>query len=333
MTSSTSDLEPQLIVPFKVTRSDFASELITMLAENDNTPLEIFETIRFEKALKVFVPMYKFEGSYSGTWRCSVERAASSIRKDPNNRYKPKSGKISGKFAVLCRACSGEELPEALQEFTQLRKYPGALTFSQEMPESGKNKKAKLLNADLVPDQVWHENGMDEVEQMARDESRRMAPGDRNFECSTNIRLSDKGTYTLVPFWYIEYSYQGKTFYFLREGYGEDTDWNGLPEDPEIEAAHERIRKQKRNRYVLGGMTIPLILAAVTAFFMQSLWLPLGVAVAGELLFAYIWFHFLDIKFYFLDPDSPYATHNRSLREEAAAQMLDQIKRSEKRLG
>lgn len=146
-TSTQSSCEPQLLIPFKVTRSAFASGLLNLLEENDFTPVDIFEQISFAKALKIFVPMYKFEGTYSGTWKCSVERSAQSIRRDPQNRYKIKNGKTSGKFSVLCRACSGDDLPEALLEFTRVRKYPGARTFSQEELEQGRNRRARILAA------------------------------------------------------------------------------------------------------------------------------------------------------------------------------------------
>lgn len=332
-TSTQSSCEPQLLIPFKVTRSAFASGLLNLLEENDFTPVDIFEQISFAKALKIFVPMYKFEGSYSGTWKCSVERSAQSLRRDPQNRYKIKNGKTSGKFSVLCRACSGDDLPEALLEFTRVRKYPGARTFSQEELEQGRNRRARILTADATPDQVWHETGLPEVEELANEESLRMAPDDRNFECSANIRLSEKGTCTLVPFWYVEYTYKDQPFYYIREGFSEEDDFNALPADEEIMATHERLRKQKRNRYFMSGLAIPLILAALTALFMPGLWLPLSVAAVGELFFFYIWSRYFAYSFDNYDAESPYAQQNRALREASAASVLDKIRRAEKRLG
>ena len=143
MVSVTSNgLEPQQIIPFKVTRAEFASDLIDEITIPD-TPLDLYKKIPFNKASKIFVPMYRFSGTYSTTWKCEVERSAESIRKNPNNRYRVKNGQKRGEFSVLCCACSEDVLPEGLSDFISevvANNKLSAKTFTEEMLGQGKNK-------------------------------------------------------------------------------------------------------------------------------------------------------------------------------------------------
>ena len=326
MVSVTSNgLEPQQIIPFKVTRAEFASDLIDEITIPD-TPLDLYKKIPFNKASKIFVPMYRFSGTYSTTWKCEVERSAESIRKNPNNRYRVKNGQKRGEFSVLCCACSEDVLPEGLSDFISevvANNKLSAKTFTEEMLGQGKNKNAKLLNADLEVQEAWISSGKDSVEEFAASESKRMAPSTDGFEADTKIKLAEEGSIVLVPFWYVEFSYNGETFYFIRSGFNYQCSTNDYPADEEIEATRNRLNSQKRNKVLLVGFLIPLVLAAIVWIFVSMIWIPIGIAVLGEIVFYYIWSNYI----YFSTYNNDFDEKNDQVRSELAKEVLAKVKK------
>lgn len=221
---------PDRIIPFTVDKNDFGDDIIKELIENRYTPIDIFDQVSFEKAVKAYLPMYSYQGKFNTSWYCEAgyytERHTKKGTKR-THRYRPAHGNAKGNFSILCLAYEGDDTPKELAEFAQSIPYFKENSYEYDPALLGLNQKDKdcdiiTLETNRDSDAIWGKSGEGEVEKIGEKKASEMAPSDRRaFSASTQYELTEEGTYVMMPFWFVYYLYGNQKYHFILDGTGQ----------------------------------------------------------------------------------------------------------------
>lgn len=221
---------PERVIPFRLTKDDFGEAIIEHLVREPNLPLDLFDQITFGKVLKVYLPMYEYTGTFEGKWHCDEAYTVEhKVRRNGNTvieretRYRPVSGGAYGNYSFLALAYEGKDIPPEFLRYAMVldsaenNSYP----FDPELMGLNSDEQVMTLEMNRDAHQVWAQKGEDYVTRLAERECARQAPSNRrNFRCSSRISPHEKGIYTMVPFWFVNFFYEGKAWNFMAEGSG-----------------------------------------------------------------------------------------------------------------
>ena len=223
-------LVPERVIPFTVSRDDFGEMIIKELVDEPNLPLDLFDQITFGTVIKAFLPMFEYSGSFEGAWNCEEGYTVEHKRRKNNTtvieretRYRPVSGEARGNYSVLALAYQGQDIPREFQRFVRVFDTPEANSypFNPELMGLDRDEQILTLEMNLDPRNVWVQQAEDYVKERAERACQNQAPRNRrNFRCSTSIDPDDEGVYTMVPFWLVNFFYEGKTWNFMADGTG-----------------------------------------------------------------------------------------------------------------
>ena len=223
-------LVPERVIPFTVSRDDFGEMIIEELVDEPNLPLDLFDQITFGTVIKAFLPMFEYTGSFDGVWNCEEAYTVEHKRRRNNTtvveretRYRPVSGQACGNYSVLALAYQGKDIPREFQRFVHVFNTPEANSypFNPELMGLDSGEQILALEMNLEPRNVWVQQAEDYVKARAVRACENQAPRQRrNFRCSTSIDPDEEGVYTMVPFWLVNFFYDGETWNFLADGTG-----------------------------------------------------------------------------------------------------------------
>ena len=226
---------PERLIVFRTNENDFEQRLIDNLIESDYVPTDVFQTINPGNVIKAYLPMFLYEGRYQSSWNCQVayettELRASSdgtkVRNKTVKKFAPQSGTSQGNFSFLCLAYDGDDIPEELRAFSA--KFPYNQLASKEYDPAllglEEERSPMTLALDSDADVVWSKYGEGLVNALAEENAQQQLRGEeiKNFRCSSSYDLNHGGRYVLAPFWFVYYTYNNQTHYFIMDGLGEN---------------------------------------------------------------------------------------------------------------
>lgn len=228
-------LVPQRVIPFSVSKDEFGEQIIEALVDEDNLPLDLFDQITFGSVIKAFLPMYEYAGTFEGTWNCEEGYQVERKKRQGNStvtvretRYRPASGNAYGNFSILALAYSGNDIPPEFERYAAVIPNDGenSYPFDPELMGLNSDEQIVTLEMNLDPRHVWADQGDDYVAKLAHQACLKQAPKNhRKFRDSYRVDVEDEGIYTMVPFWFVYFYYEGKSWNFMTEGSGS---WNHL---------------------------------------------------------------------------------------------------------
>lgn len=196
------------------------SEIVSMLLEKDNTPLDVFNHLKFGDIKLIYLPMYQYKGTFEAPWSCTVVReqyVRIGDKKEKIENCYPANGVAMGSFKFLCLANKNDKLPEGLREFAQIheRDFSGdADPYTDSDIDDIED--AIIILADKKESEMWNDRSIEEyVEKKAGDAAYKQTPYDnRDFSYSFKYKAS-KGVLYLVPFYVAKYFYNKKEYYYI----------------------------------------------------------------------------------------------------------------------
>lgn len=213
--------EPDLMVPFKITRDKYMSEALSYLAEGDHTPEEILNDSIFDSIVGVYVPVWQYAASYEGSWRASsgykydeeyLERNEDGemvVKKKTLTRYETSRGNCSGEVSVMVPAGLksgihedlGDEVDYLDIEDVDLKPFDMELASGLFLLDFKKTEKA-----------AWNSEGKEKADSEVKYSVN--PPGDTHDDLETEVDYNTviaKRVY--LPFWVAHYNYEGKPYF------------------------------------------------------------------------------------------------------------------------
>lgn len=248
---------PNRVIPFILTEKEVVEHLLNALVDTDYVPMDIFEKFSVKNKKRIFIPMYRYNGTINVSWSCTVvyrkERKVGD-KTEYYDDYHPASGNANKGFNILCLAIDDNVLPQEMKTFIHLIKYVSLYSDNSVQYEKWKlhnvdKENAQILWTDKGEHGVWDENPKRYLylDTLAWDAARTQVPYNskdlkRNWSCS-----STKGELILVPFWIIDYSYEGQDFCYVIDGVGNKSGYSNPIDDKEKDCV-KQIEEDKKKR-------------------------------------------------------------------------------------
>lgn len=232
---------PTKVIPFLLSEEDVKKRLYETLVDTDYVPTDIFDALSIGHVSKVYLPMYRYNGTFKAYWSCTAiyrkERTVGN-KTEYYNEYQPASGISTGGFDILCLANEGSIMPSKLRSFTSLmdneHSYRSkAITYERWLEDFKEDEKTQIYPANKDEDRTWNSPNVNHyIDRLANSAACRQAPFNRtDFSMTWNCDAS-RGELILVGFWMIEYSYRGNPCYYIVDGIGFNKDYS-VPIDKE----------------------------------------------------------------------------------------------------
>lgn len=232
---------PTKVIPFLLSEEDVKKRLYETLVDTDYVPTDIFDALSIGHVSKVYLPMYRYNGTFNAYWSCTAiyrkERTVGN-KTEYYNEYQPASGTSTGGFDILCLANEGSIMPSKLRSFTSLMDYEHsywskAITYERWLEDFKEDDKIQIYPANKDEDMTWNSPHINNyIDRLANSAACRQAPfNHKDFSMTWNCNAS-RGELILVGFWMIEYSYRGNPCYYIVDGIGFNKDYS-VPIDKE----------------------------------------------------------------------------------------------------
>ncbi len=273
--------KPKRVIPFSTTEDDFLKSFYRHLVNTDYVPTDIFEKIKVGKIDKVFLPMYRFNGSFSASWSCTEVIRRSRQKPDKTteyyNEYHPASGVANGGFHFLYTANENDELPQGLETLPLPLKYNSQYATSSVVCDNStfyeaEKSNARIFFADVDSHAVWNNGDIhDYIDNLAYKAAISAAPSShQDFSYGWNCNTSP-AELMMIPFWCITYEYEGKTYTFVEDGIGQ----NSYLDHPQDEGEKGKVDKVKVKRiFAIIESVIFLLIGIVGCFNAPSSQIP-----------------------------------------------------------
>lgn len=221
---------PDDMVLFTTNQEEFEVAFINALIETDLIPIDIFDKINPDNAMKMYIPMYLFEGSATARWNCDIgydetRQVWDDISKEYKNktytRWEPANGTKSFNFSIFSSAYQGNEIPAELNSFISVFYNDNyhVQEFDPTLLNLDKEKNILTLNINTEYRHVWKgivANFINRraIERIEDDFAFRKI---RNLDVSSSAQSNHESS-VLFPIWFIYYEYEGKRYYYIMDG-------------------------------------------------------------------------------------------------------------------
>ena len=236
--STNSIKNESFILPFKVTKDKFISELESWLTFENYSPIDILDRIEYNSIEGVFLPAFIFEGVYEGSWTASsgyernelipVMIRRSYFTNSYANRqriisesrtvtdWSPIASNCKGPFRVYSLAADDKDLTKEMIEYIN--------NFNiqvENLHDFNADYAAGFELKDFTLDEKksWDSHGMGQANDLILGDISKSVPGQRVRDFSPNIQFeveSSKKMY--LPLWKVHYTYAGKEYIAIMEG-------------------------------------------------------------------------------------------------------------------
>lgn len=239
-------------------------ELVNALVEKDYVPSDIFEKLNIEMIRKYYLPYQLFEGTYQVPWNAVYEwdeyedYVENGVKKTMRQKqYGESNGIADGKFSYLYLVCSGDNIPPILfkkaQKKTSVSKK--IVTYSSDIEE-------ECESVVIMPNSNFETNwtkkvskkvlakGKEDAEKQARSNEagafmKALGTGAslQNYNYQVNYDLKKLQT-ILIPFWYVDYTYQDTHYEFIMDGGGNYKELESPENEEELAIVEENEKKK-----------------------------------------------------------------------------------------
>ena len=181
-------------MPFTSSLQDFGQHLVNALVKRKYVPQDIFSFLNAENAMKIYLPMFVYEGKYHVRWSGYTEEKNS---KDGTSEKQWHDGFVIQEFAVMAPAYKSGQLPDELKQFAATFPYDAAAMKPFDIT-SAQEENVATVEADADADAVWSATAKKQVEEMAEKAAQHDAPsGISRFKHDTHIDIYSNGKLVL----------------------------------------------------------------------------------------------------------------------------------------
>ena len=220
----------QHLVRFSTTEDDFLNKMKATMANTDFMPTDVFEKMSVGKVLKVYLPMGHYCGTFQMDYTWNELKHGTSTAKyshgKPLTWYEAQTGSNRGKFNYLCEAHYDNGLPLVFARFIPYEGFV-AEPYDQAISTIPAEEMALMYPFSSEPDKMWRDYGKQRIQD---DATKRIQKKFKNISTIEDIKdfhvtsffIHEDiiGDYYMVPFWYVDYTYNGENYYFAMDGAG-----------------------------------------------------------------------------------------------------------------
>lgn len=238
---------PERILDMTAGIDVFESKLVQNLVNEDYVPTNVFEYIKPDRVLRMYLPMFVYEGTYQAEWNCEVSYEAKEVKSGIDSRalsnvstkWQPMHDKINGEFAVMCLAYEGDELTEEMKGFVGHMPYHAEYSrsidsavdlgiFGNEGGDGDDDSDGDvpyIHEPNVDQERVWGKYGDEAIKEAIRKQVEQKLQGMpiRNFNVTLSSVSKGEARYVLAPFWFVTYDYNFQKHYFIMDGRGENS--------------------------------------------------------------------------------------------------------------
>lgn len=225
-------IEPDGIIPFKVTRELFNNSVLDWLSQGDFTPDDVLTGSVLKNISGIYLPFYSFDGSYAADWSASSgyyrkETYTEYVTKYENNRshqvpvtktrtvtdWRPSSGKVNGAFSELGIASAA--LPNEYASFCEDATWErGSVKDFDIRVTTGFVMEAFSVS----PDSSYDSRVQKKVSAIVDAHIAKVVPGDTKKDIQWTGSVNKVATNVYLPFWLAAYAYNGKKYSCALDG-------------------------------------------------------------------------------------------------------------------
>ena len=265
---------PDGILPFTVNKDQYIEKILEWLSEGDYTPDDILEGSQFTSVNGLYLPMWLYNGKYSGNWSASsgydrteyyTEYSELQKKYVKSSRtvtdWRPSNGQVAGPYSVLSYAGDSETVAASIAIYAHgtsfkrgdIKNYDGKYTQGFNL--------LGFKNDDL---DSWDKYGSSQVDAIVRADAEKRVPGDRtkDFYCDVTTE-QNKSLKIYVPFWMTYYDYKGSQFHVHMDG-SSTTRINGVR--PEDDVRKKAANKKYLKGHISCGVTIVVLFVFLLIF-------------------------------------------------------------------
>lgn len=311
-------------------------ELINALVEKDYVPSDIFEKLNIEMVRKYYLPYQLFEGTYQVPWNAVyewneyVDYVENGVKKTMcQKQYGESNGIANGKFSFLCLVCSEDIIPPKI--YKKAKKTSSVseniVPYTPDIEEDGKND-IVMPNSNFETNwmkkvsQELLEKGKADAEKQARSNEagtfmKAIGTGASLQNCNYQVNYDLKILQTiLIPFWYVDYTYQDTHYEFVMDGGGRLQELEAPKNEEEIAIVKENEKSKSSGSWVI---VLLMWASSIVLGWICSSWLVfLGLAILGFVVAG--WALSKDVKVDELNKEV--RNENKKRRQELAQGLL-----------
>lgn len=286
---------PKRIIPFLLNKDGARQAFLNSLVERD-FPVDIFDNLSIKDIHKVYVPMYRYNGTINVSWSGTVvyeRRRTIGDKIEYYEEYHPISGNANSNFNILCLAIDENRLPKEVQKLTGAIEYDSKYSKSSVLYDKWALNEEENVDAQIIwPEKdeanIWDENESinEYIDRRAYLAARSQAPfNTRDFSFTCNSSASH-GELILFPIWIVYYSYKDEDFCFTIDGLGYVCNFS-VPVDEVEEENIKCIEEDEKQRLKVISNKSSVVIWSTLAFLLISL-VSYGFNSVGSILLALI---------------------------------------------
>ncbi len=277
---------PSRVLNFTVGQSAFSRYVIDALIETDYTPIDVFSTVSMGKMYRAYVPMHRFEGSYSAQYSYKVQREVIGVDGKKRKEYQPDENAAQGKFVIMLCAHEGNDIPVEMVSFVESLPDP-VVSDSAMSPNTSFADNTYIFASTVNDAHVWKKRGYDQLKSIvnARVKSELKGEKVKGVKTTFNFSYVQEPELVMVPIWFTYYYYQSRKYYFLMDGTSEGNHIQTIPED---KTAIRTLRRSYQLEWLLGIGAV--VAAPLFTWMLQKLF---GASLLGSyitwIVFLVLW--------------------------------------------
>lgn len=274
-------------------------ELVNALVKKDYVPSDIFDGLNIEMVRKYYLPYQNFEGVYQVPWSAVyewneyVDYVENGVKKTMcQKQYGESNGIANGKFSFLCLVCSEDNIPPKIYEKAKKKSsvLEEVVPYTTDIQEDDKNivvmpNSSFETNWEKKVSQELLEKGKVDAEKQARSNEagsfmKALGTGASLQSCNYQVNYDLKIMQTiLIPFWYVDYTYQDTHYGFIMDGGGRFQELEAPKNEEEMAIVEENEKKKSDIAWII---VLLLLASSIVLGWICSSWLVfLGLAALG----------------------------------------------------
>ena len=293
-----------VVVKSKFDEDGVKKELIKALVEKDFVPSDIFDGLNMAEVRKYYLPYQLLEGTYQVPWDAIyqwdeyVDYVENGEKKTMRQKQHGESnGTANGEFSYLHLVCDKDCVPPKIFKMAQNTsniQQEEKIPYSSDIREDDKNV-IVMPNSNF--ETIWKNKiskgllakGKHKAEEQARSNEagiflKTIGTGaslqSYNFQVNYHITLLET---LLIPFWYVDYTYQKKHYLFIMDAEGKSKELEA-PKNIEEFAEVEKNEKKKTG-CVIDSIILLLFASSIILGWICGSWLLfLGLAAISIIL-------------------------------------------------
>ena len=272
---------PDGILPFKISKQQYADSVLAWLSEGDYTPDDILKSTVFESVNGVYLPMWLYKGRYHGNWSASSgykrreeysewsESQKKMVRKTRTvTDWRPSSGQCSGEFTILAFAGAGKGIKPDIAIYAH-----GTSFLRGEIKPFDSKYTLGFSIVDFTIDEhsTWDTLGRIQADSQVESDAKQRIPGDKykDFYCDV-LYDKEQPLRVYVPFWITYYKYNDKEFHVYMDGTSTSRIRGTRPEDQGRKDTIKKLKLKIITIGILGSIGLSFVVGLISCLIQKG---------------------------------------------------------------